>query len=441
MDVIAILRDGHRQMVLIHDADGVRRLALRELGKLHARILPDTEEASSPFFSPDGEQIAFFGRGKLWRMPVGGGPPSPVADVPGGDNRGATWADDGYIYAAPDTHLPLQRVPERGGAFEDVTTLDPARRERTHRWPEALPGGAVLFTCDTMESIEYYDDARIEAVRPATGERKVLVEQSSRAQYVASGHLVFARGGALLAVPFDADRLEVRGRPAVVLQGVATTVASGAAHYALSPTGTLVYVPGETSTGVRPPVWIDRASGEQQPSAIEVPPTELELSPDGRRAALLLSEAGNLDLWVADLERGTLTRLTFTGTVRSPVWSPDGRWIAFTERDGIYRQRTDGGGAPEFLLKVDPALVDRTLPTMEITTTVRLTRVMEMTEPTITRRQSRFNGRSAARNDRGCRPRSHRRDRGRPRTRGEGRHVPEGRSRSGSPLRPSRSSR
>jgi hypothetical protein len=287
-----------------------------------------------------------------------------VVDVPAGDqNRGGTWAEDGYIYAAPDTILPLQRVPENGGAFEDVTTLDPARRERTHRWPEALPGGAVVFTCDTLESTESYDDARIEVLLPGTGERKVLVEQSSRARYLASGHLVFARGGALFAVSFDRETLEVHGKPVVVLQGVATTVASGAAHFALSPTGTLAYVPGEMSEGVRPPFWIDRASGAQEPSTIEVAPTALELSPDGRRAALLLSEAGSLDLWVADLERGTANRLTFTGNAQSPVWSRDGRWVAFTDRDGVYRQSTESAGAPELLLRVDPSVVDRTYPT------------------------------------------------------------------------------
>jgi serine/threonine-protein kinase len=332
---------------LVSTADG-QALALRDLGQAGVRLLAGTEEASSPAFSPDGESIAFFALGRLWRLPVGGGPATVLAEAPG-DNRGLSWSPDGYLYAAPDSALPLKRVPETGGAFATVVELDAARRERTHRWPHVLPGGAVLFTSDTSETTEYYDDARIEAVRPATGERRVLVEQASRARYLPSGHLVFARGGSLFAVPFDEESLETRGTPAIVLQGVSTTVSSGAAHFALAGNGTLLYVGGEPRRGSSIPQWVSR-EGAVEPSGIaEAFHDQLSLAPDGRQAAIVTAQGTGSDVWIADTERGTSTRLTFDNTSSDVVWSRDGRWVAYRSGGALYRKRADGGGEAELL--------------------------------------------------------------------------------------------
>ncbi len=169
-----------------------------------------------------------------------------------GQTRGATWSRDGYIYFTQDTVGGLLRVQEQGGPVTPVTELDTARDERTHRWPQALPdGSAVLFTCDTQASTEYYDDARIEAVRPATGERKVLVEGSSQGRYAPGGHLVFARGGSLYAVDFDEKSLTVHGTPILVAQGVATDVGSGAVQFAIAASGAAVWAPGGSRASYR----------------------------------------------------------------------------------------------------------------------------------------------------------------------------------------------
>jgi Tol biopolymer transport system component len=159
------------------------RLLLRSVDAFEPHLVPDTERATGPFFSPDGVWIAFFRDGALFKIPVAGGPPVRLAAAPG-QPRGGTWGRDGYLYVVPDTISGISRVSQDGGTYEPVTKLDTTRSERTHRWPMVLPdGNALLFTSDDEGSTEYYDDARITAVQLATGERKTLIEGSSMAWY------------------------------------------------------------------------------------------------------------------------------------------------------------------------------------------------------------------------------------------------------------------
>ena len=353
-DAIAVSPDGRRQAFLVTTGEGKQVLALRDLGQIGTRLLPGSDDASSPAFSPDGEWIAFFALGRLWRVPVAGGPAAVIAEAPG-DNRGLAWSADGHLYAALDSALALKRVSETGGTFSTVTELDAERGERTHRWPHALPGGAVLFTSDTAATTEYYDDARIEVVRPATGERRVVVEQASRARYLPTGHVIFARGGSLFAAAFDDEELALSGTPVIVLQGVSTTVASGAAHFALAENGTLVYVAGEPRRGSSTPQWV-RRDGVVEPSGIaEAFHDQLALAPDGRQVAIVTIQGGGRDIWIADTGRGTSTRLTFDGSSADAAWSRDGRWLAYSSGEEILRKRADGSGQPERLWRAPNA--------------------------------------------------------------------------------------
>ena len=149
----------------------------------------------------------------------------------------------------------------------------------------------MLFTCDTGASTEYYDDARIEAVRLATGERKVLIESASIARYSPSGHLVFARGGSLFAVAFDSRSLSVRGSPVKVVDGVATDVGSGAVQFALSASGSLLWAPGG-ATASYDLVWVDRQGAETRTQIPPAPYNEIALSQDGTRVALVGGQGG-----------------------------------------------------------------------------------------------------------------------------------------------------
>jgi serine/threonine-protein kinase len=328
---IAVSRDGKQQAVVVTDANAIPRLLLRSEDAIQARVLPETERASGPVFSPDGKWLGFFRDGKLFKIPVAGGPPVRLADATL-QPRGATWSSDGYIYVAADAAAALQRVKERGGVLEPVTKLDESRSERTHRWPAALPdGSAVLFTCDDQSSTEYYDDARIESLRPATGERTVVLEGASMARYTTGERLVFARGGTLYAVPFDPKTLKTSGSPSPVIQGVATDISTGAVGFALSEEGRALWIPGEVGTSWTQ-LWVGRDGTETSVAIPPAPYNELALSPDGSHVAMTGGEGGVSDLWVFDLERDSMTRLTTGQFISRPVWSPDGRRIAFGTR-------------------------------------------------------------------------------------------------------------
>ncbi|MBI3447517.1 MAG: serine/threonine-protein kinase [Acidobacteria bacterium] len=326
---IAMSEDGRIQVAVVIGPDSIPRLLIRDRDEFEPRVLAESEHASCPFLSPDGEWIAFTRDAALFKISTGGGPPVRLTKT-SGQFRGGTWSRDGFIYLARDSNTALVRVPASGGDdAREVTRLDDGRDERTHRWPHALPdGSAVLFTCDTQASSEFYDDARIEAVRPATGERKVILEGSSEAWYAPGGYLLFARGGSIFAVPFDLRSLEVRGTPAQVAQGVATDVSTGAVQFAAAQSGVATWIPGIAvlSYGV---VWIDRKGTETIVPLPPAPYSQLALSPDGHRLALVGGQGGVSDLWVADLDRGGITRLTFGEFIVGPVWSPDGSRVAF----------------------------------------------------------------------------------------------------------------
>ncbi|HZI93166.1 MAG TPA: hypothetical protein VFE84_02905, partial [Patescibacteria group bacterium] len=355
---LALSQDGKSQVVVVVDQASTPRLLVRRTDEFEPRLLPDSERATSPFLSPDGAWVAFFRDNALLKIPIGGGPPIRLAST-SGQVRGGTWSRDGFIYFTPDTNVGLSRVAESGGEPQPVTRLEEVRAERTHRWPQALPDGdAVLFTCDTEASTEYYDDARIEAVRPKTGERKVLVEGSSQAWYSPSGHLIFARGGSLYAIGFDTRTLVVHGSPVQVAQGVATDVGAGAVQFAVAQSGAAVWTPGGTTASYHL-AWVDRNRAETIAPIPPAPYNELSLSPDGKRVALVGGQGGVSDLWVADLERGGLTRLTFGEYVASPVWTPDGSHIAYGTRvqgtkDNswlIYWKSADGSREAEVLVQ------------------------------------------------------------------------------------------
>jgi serine/threonine-protein kinase len=219
--------------------------------------------------------------------------------------------------------------------------------ENLHRWPQILPGGkAVLFAASAIVGVD--DASNIDVLSLADHRRKTLVRGGTFGRYLPSGHLVYVKGGTLLAVPFDVERLEVRGTPAPVLEQVSYNTADGSAQLAFSSPGTLLYRNSGAGAGLFTVAWLDGTGKTQpllaNPGAYGRP----SLSPDGQRLALEVSDGSGLDLWVYDWPRGTMTRVTFTGRAESPLWSPDGRYLAFqTGGAGIAVIRADGGGQPQ----------------------------------------------------------------------------------------------
>jgi eukaryotic-like serine/threonine-protein kinase len=252
---------------------------------------------------------------------------------------GASWGEDGNIIAALDL-FGLSRIPSAGGAPKPVTKLAPG--EVVHRWPQVLPGGkAVVFSA--YSSMYGLDSATVEVLSLRDGRRKTLVRGGTWGRYLPSGHLVYINKGTLFAVPFDLDRLEVHGTPTPVLEGIAYSTAWGSAQIDFSRTGALVYQSSRAGAGLVTVQWLD-SSGNARP-LLPVPGNYLfpTLSPDGRRLAL--TSAG--DIWVYELGRGSMTRLTFGGGYSDLLWTNDGHYILFRAAGGISWIRADGTGQPQ----------------------------------------------------------------------------------------------
>jgi serine/threonine protein kinase len=349
----ALSRDGSRFVFVGSPAGKPPQLYVRELDQQAATPIPGTENATQPFFSPDGEWIGFFADGKLCKVSRGGGPVATLCDAP--IPHGASWASDDTIIYAPNLGSGLMRISSAGGTPQALTTPGSKQQELSHRWPQLLPGNnTVLFTIQTTTQITY-DDARIALLSLETGKWRTLLAGGSYARYVPSAHIVYAHAGALMAVPFDLARLQVRGSPVPVQQGVVTTVAtSGGAEYDVADSGLLAYVPGSTRPPERSLVWVDRQGvSKELPAPVNSYVTP-RLSPDGRMLAVQIFNAGAEDLWIYDFSRNTLMRLTFSGGGGSaaPLWTPDGRKVVYRSRVPTLTFRAkpaDGSGAEETL--------------------------------------------------------------------------------------------
>jgi serine/threonine-protein kinase len=344
---VALSPDGTRLAYAARQGDK-QQLYLRPLAGLEAKPIPGTEGAIQPFFSPDGQWLGFFADGKLKKISVSGGTSISLGD--GADPRGASWGSQGMIIFVPTRNSALVQVSDAGSTPQTLTRF--AKGENSHRWPEFLPGGkALLFAAG--QGGGNWSTAQIAVHSIGAGERRNLVQAGTHPRYAASGHLIYAQGGNLMAVPFDPQRLEVTGTAVPVVEGVLQSTFSGAAQYSFSDTGSLVYVPeGVQATQYRL-VWVNR-NGVEQPVAA---PARIyrgpRLSPDGREVAVAV-EGQETEVWLYNLSRETLTRLTFQGrTSYNPAWTRDGKRIAFNiasgPEAGIYWLLADGSGGLERL--------------------------------------------------------------------------------------------
>jgi serine/threonine-protein kinase len=348
---VVLSPDGTRLAYLSQD-----RLFTRRLDQSQGTELAGTVGAASPFFSPDGQWIAFTAGGKLKKISVAGGAAVALADAILDLPVGGSWGEDGTIVAALNFAQGLQRIPVEGGAAAPLTELDRERRERTHRWPQILPGGkTVVFTSHTSV-IGGYDGAAIEAVSLVDGSRKTLVKGATFGRYLrassGSGYLLYVDRGTLFAVPFDPATLEVRGSAVPVLEQVAYSPGNGSAKLDVSQSGTLLYENGAYSSSLVTVQWLEEGGKTRPLLAKPGNYARPSISPDGRRVALEINDGSNRDIWVQDLERDTVTRLTFDGKGHvAPIWTPDGRSVVFHDSEGLSWARFDGGGQPQLLLR------------------------------------------------------------------------------------------
>jgi serine/threonine protein kinase/Tol biopolymer transport system component len=340
---IILSSDGTRIAYLSHS-----HLFTRKLDQPVATELLITAGATSPFFSPDGQWIGFIAGGKLRKISVEGGGEVVLCDA-SSSYTGADWGEDGNIVASLRITGGLSRVPSAGGTPTPVTEL--VGEERTHRWPQILPGGkAILFTVENFTV--GFDDANVEVVSLTDHRRKTLQRGGTYGRYVAAsggkGYLTYVNRGTLFAVPFDPEKLETSGSPKPVLQQVSYSAMFGSAKISFSRTGTLVYRSREIDTSRVIIQWLD-AAGKSQP-LLDKPGLFVNphFSPDGERLAVANDDVHS-GIWIYDIRRDTLSPLTGERQGTHPVWTPDGRYIVYQAPNGISYARADGGSRPQLL--------------------------------------------------------------------------------------------
>jgi serine/threonine protein kinase len=319
---------------------------LRSLDKSDAEIIPRTDgNPQKPFFSPDGKWVGYVSENQIKKIAVSGGAPAVLAAA--APTGFINWRTNDIIEFG-QLGTGILRVSANGGEPEIIVSEE----NEMLIAPQMLPDGkSFIFTDITSQPFK----VMVQSLE--TEERKELL-LGDTAQYLPTGHLVYAVENDLFAVPFDLDKLEVAGTPISMIQGVLRE--GGAPQYAVSDSGTLIYIPGTSVDVGRILVWVDRSGREE---TIEAPPRAYayaHLSPDGTRVALDIRDQEN-DIWIWDLARKNLSRLSFDpGLNRGGIWTPDGEKIAFSaDRDGdenIYWQTADGSGIEEPLTKIPEAL-------------------------------------------------------------------------------------
>jgi eukaryotic-like serine/threonine-protein kinase len=314
------------------DASG-SRLFVRTFDSLEPRIIPGTEGAKQPFWSPDGKSVGFFVRGKLMKVALAGGAPVVVANA--ADGRGGTWSESGTIVFSPDLiGSSLSKVSDAGGQAEPITLLDLEKGDNSHRWPAFLPDG-VHFLYYVRSSSDGRAGVYLGRVdRPASKPEAPLFNSESEAVFASlpgrDAALLYIANGHIHVRQFDPARLELGGDPQTL-----TIKAGGNTPYhpaMLSVSGNvLAFVTSSVPYGRRLGSS-DRAGNDIQLAAEREAQGWPRISPDGRRLALQRIDAvrGNPDLWVKDLERGTQVRVTTAAEPDMlPVWSPDGKRLAY----------------------------------------------------------------------------------------------------------------
>jgi serine/threonine-protein kinase len=338
---IGLSRDGSR--LAFGGGNAGKPIYVRTLDQFQWRPLVGTEDAVYPVFSPDGQWIAymagFTGTRQLKKISIAGGSALTLADHLGDGPGTIAWEQDDYIYFGG--RQGLERVPSGGGKPEILATVDSKKGELAYNAPQVLPGGKLLLFSISLS----LNNVQIAALNLQTAEKKILLDAAGWGSYAPTGpeigHIVYARNGSLFAAAFDPSRLRV-GSPVPVVEGIAGNGVFLAVGFSNS--GTLAYVPGSTPIGffeLASLVWVDRQGREEPLSASpQLYTGDPRLSPEGRQVAISVVEPRQLvpDVWVYDLTRGTLTRVTSEKANLNPVWTPDGKRLLYASSSSIGSQ-------------------------------------------------------------------------------------------------------
>jgi len=347
---LAISPDGRTIAFCVFDAKGARQVYVRRLDEDSGRIVPGTAGSYQPFFSPDGESLAFWVAGRVMKVALSGGAPQAIAEV--GNPLALTWSASGDIIYGLRGNTPLMRVPVTGGELRPAAAIDSANGEVAQYYPVALPDGRhVLYQSWGSGAIE---DARIGLLDLDAGRARRLDVRGSYPLGMLDDRLVYVdQTGSILSVALDLSSGKVTGSPVILGEGV-MSIARGSAVAAVSTTGTLVYVP----RGADAALVLANSDGEtpvaQEARGFSFP----RYSPDGRFITVSAAAGTSSDIWIVDVATGGLTRLTSGGSVNErPEWSPDGKRILFrtvrSGRSAIWWQAVDGSAPAEPLVADD----------------------------------------------------------------------------------------
>jgi len=346
---LAVSPDGQRVAFLARSKDGRSLLWVRALNTLAAQSLAGTENALRPFWSPDSRFLGFFAGGKLKKIDISGGPPITLCDVP--DGFGGAWSRDGVIVFVPTVASPVQKVSASGGVPTAATTL--GEGESGHRMPFFLPDGRhFLYRAVTATG---GSGGPIYVASLDLAQRKMLLNADSSNVLYTQGHLIFLRETTLMAQPFDAERLELTGEVFPIAEQIQTQGNPLAGVFSASENGVLAYQTGAAGAGSQLG-WFDRTGKPMGVLGGTALYSDLDLSPDGKRASVNIQESGNRDIWIHDVARGLRTRFTFDPAEElMSLWSPDGSRVVFNSRRkghlDLYQKPSSGAGPEELLLE------------------------------------------------------------------------------------------
>jgi serine/threonine protein kinase len=355
----AISPDGRSLAFVAAGPDNVSSVWIRSLDSFDARRLPGTETTPTtpaPFWSPDSRSLAFTSNSRLKKVDVNGGSVQVLADLPL-VAPGGSWNSNGVIILAQTTSGIVQ-MPASGGAFKQLTTVDRSRMEVTHNNPVFLPDGRhFLYLRSSLDPniIGIYIGSL--DLSPQAQSTQRLVNTSLSADYAVrptpgTGYLLFRREGSLLAQPFDDQTMKLSGEPAVVAERLSSYFSGGL--FSVSRNGVLVYRAGDAARSSRL-ILLDRQGNQVSQVGEPGAYSNVAISPDGTQAVVRRTDYGSsdLNLWILDLKSGATRRLTRERvSAASPVWSPDGTFIAYDAvgRRGLYRTAVNGGASEEVLV-------------------------------------------------------------------------------------------